>query len=170
MRRLCLLLLVSFALGCRTTAPHDADGLAAMLLVTDDYTTIQQDWRELPAAEAPVVPTVHEARGGDTVTIFIIFTGCAPRRSGVCDAAVDYAILRPDGQPYGEQSSGPLWTGPPPATGNMQLGQAHVELFVELTDPLGDYTIRATIRDRVSGRTFVLEQHLTVKAGAGVKT
>ena len=170
MRRLRLPLLLFLALACRSATPTDGH-LAAMLLATDDFAMIQHDWRELPAAVAPAIPTVRDVYAGETITIFVVFGGCAANANGTCDATVEYAVARPDGKPYGAPDRGPLWTGPPPAEGEMQLGQAHVELLVELGDPLGDYTIRATIRDRVSGDVIRLEQHLVVKANPGaVKT
>lgn len=138
-----------------------------MLLVTDDYAALQRDWRELPAAVAPAVSTVREVHAGDTVTIFTIFTGCAAGGRSVCDATIDYEITRPDGRPYGDPNRGPLWTAPPPPGTNMQLGQSRVALFIELGDPLGTYTIRATVHDRVSGKTIRLEQKLEVKASPG---
>ncbi len=102
---------------------------------------------------------------GETIVGVVSFTGCKPDEAGNCRATVHYLTLRPDGTVYGDLKGGNLWNGrPAPPGSKIQLCEDPVGLRIEATDPLGEYTVRATIHDLNAGATLELTRKFRVEA------
>ena len=148
--------------------PDDAgrrsDGdFGAMLVVTDKLDQFLLEWdRPDDPNHPPYISRAKSAKRGDVVWAVIVFTNCAAGGDRLCRADVDFDITRPDGSSYASHKAAELWHGPPPPRHILQLSAARLGFQVELDDPLGTYTIRATARDGVANRKVTLEQKLEV--------
>ena len=109
----------------------------------------------------PKLDTLNTVRRGETVSALLVFHGCAPGGTGVCDVVSEFIIEGPDGgrMPGG---SGPVWAGGPVRQGLLQLGQASMSVVFDQADPVGDYRIIANVKDRVSGRALSVVARLKV--------
>jgi len=112
-----------------------------------------------------VAGTETATRGVPLVGV-IFFAGCDPDPKGLCDTAVTLQVFKPDGTPYGEPEQSDLWVGrPPPKKGQLQLGMGAIGVKIEPDDPMGKYTVRAHLHDKVSGAKVELSRIFEVKSG-----
>lgn len=82
---------------------------------------------------------------------------------GLCDADVDFTVLKPDGSEYASRKGAELWKGKPaPAKDVIQLSVANLGLVIEPHDPAGVYRVQATAHDRNGARDVSIEQVFTV--------
>jgi hypothetical protein len=130
------------------------------MLVTDDS---EGFWRAWDGPTPPNLPTTDRTVRGRPVNAMIIFFGCMAGADGNCDVTAQFVFLKPDGSPYGEMLSGPVWRGRPAPGANLQLSESSVGLIVEPEDPIGVWTIRAMVTDNVRRSTISVEQDVTVE-------
>jgi hypothetical protein len=139
-----------------TASAKSKEGFGAMLLLTDEPQKFIAEWQSSPPEHQPSLSTVDEAPRNKQVVAFVFFSGCRTA-SGTCDCTVDFTVLRPDGSVYGEQKDAELWRGKPPMPGNnLQLSAANLAITIESKDPLGTYTIKAKVKDNVTGTAIDL--------------
>jgi hypothetical protein len=138
-----------------------SDGkFGAQLVLTDKPQQLFEDWEK--PARGVGISVADSVRRGVPIVAVVFFTGCGADAKGLAQTTVDFTAYRPDGKPYGEAFEGELWIDkPPPAQGQIQLGVSTMGIVLEPGDPLGVYTIQATIVDKVTGKKFVLEREFT---------
>ena len=141
--------------GDRSEATRD--GFGAMMMITPD---VEQFWAAWAGPSPPQLVTTDRAVRNRPVHAMLIFTGCRAGADGNCDVDAAFTILAPDGSRYGEVLRGKVWEGPPPPGRNLQLSVGSVALRVEPHDPLGTYTIRAELTDRVAGTSVSVEREV----------
>jgi len=118
-----------------------------------------------PGTYVNIPASTNTAHRGEVIMGVVFFTGCKPDDKGNCQATVDYLTLRPDSTVYGDLKDGDLWKGKPAPTGSaIQLCAQTLGLRIEPTDPLGEYTVRATIHDLNAGATIELTRKFRVEA------
>jgi len=106
--------------------------------------------------------TQKTARRGQVIQTFLIFKGCKPDPKGDCQVSADYLVLGPTGKTYADHKGGSVWLGKPaPPEERFQLSAENLALRFEPQDLLGDYTVKITVTDRVSGVTLRTEEVLT---------
>ena len=67
--------------------------------------------------------------------------------------------MRPNGELYHDPIDGELWRGkPPPEEGQLQLSIGAIGVEIEPEDPDGEYTIRASLKDNITGAEVTLER------------
>jgi hypothetical protein len=95
-----------------------------------------------------------------SVSAVLIFFGCAPNATGVCDLVSEFVVEAPDGSktPGG---CGSVWADKPKPQ-RLLLGQASLTMDFGPTDALGDYKITADIQDKVSGRMISVLARLRI--------
>jgi hypothetical protein len=136
------------------------DGFGALALSTPDYDGFMREWsRPTP----PTLPTTSVAARGQRVTFMLIFHGCRAGPDGNCNVTADFSILQPDGRPYGETQTAPIWRGPAVEDQSLRLAESGPALIVEPADPMGIWTIRARVTDHVRGVTVEVESRLRVE-------
>ena len=89
--------------------------------------------------------------------------GCETTAAGVCDLEGVFQVFNPDGSPYGEEEIPEFWKGKPPPGGELQLGVGGIGILIEPQDPVGVYTVRARLRDNVSGAEIELTRTFSVE-------
>ncbi len=133
---------------------------SALLVLSDNPDQVLRGWKtrtmRLPRG------TTRTIERGRPIVAFVYFTGCEPDADGLCNATVDFTILRPDGSVYESFESRDLWRHKPaPPEGTMGLAAEHVGAVIEPSDPLGRYEFRVTVHDLNGGTSLDLKQAFT---------
>jgi hypothetical protein len=134
-----------------------------MLLLTTNPAEFVSEWENKRVEEDPHIQTAYEIHQGDTIAAFVVFGGCQADGRGLCNSSLDYVVIRPDGDLYAKKEGLMLWNDAPAPSPLIQLAPASLGIRIEPQDPLGEYIVRATIRDLVAAKTLILEQRFTVK-------
>ena len=138
----------------------------AMLDLTDKPDELFEAW-EKPGAGVPV-STTDIAKRGEPIVGVVFFSGCAVNEAGLCDVEAIFQVFKPDGSPYGAEEKGELWSGkPPPTDGHLQLGVGAIGVRIEPEDPVGTYTVRAYLLDKVSRAEVELARTFRVQLAGG---
>ena len=133
----------------------------AMLAFTDKPNEVFAAWAQ-PTRGVWLQETDTTVRGVPMVGL-IVFTGCSPNASRHCDLVGRFTTFSPDGPENGEHSKGNIWVDlPPPPDGSLELCHNCPGIAIGPDAPLGVYTVRAEVTDRVAGKTLVLERSFTV--------
>lgn len=144
-------------------ASASSNGFSVQQVATLDGEGFSERWNK-PTVGVELAPASQMLRNQPIFT-FVVFTGCAPDRTGNCNVTVSYKMFDPEGKPFGEQLNSPVWVGlPPPGRHIIQLSSVYLGMVVEDKDPLGTYRISASITDHVSGVTLNTEQSVTAVA------
>ena len=128
---------------------------AAMMLVTPDAEAVIAEWQK---PEPPHVESTKRITRDDPIFAMLIIAGCRAGADGDCRVSAEFRIRRPDGAPYGEVHRGLALDGPPAPGRNLQLAIGSLGFRLDPPDPLGRYTIAATITDEIAGETLIVEQ------------
>ena len=141
-------------------------GFAAALLLTAEPEDVLRDWNA-PGGEVPVRTTEVVPRGVPIVA-FVFFAGCRADRNGLCDASIDFTILKPDGSEYNRFMDRDLWKQKPaPPDGMLRLSAEYVGVVIEPSDPLGEYTFNVTVHDLNAGTSLELSRAFTATEAPG---
>lgn len=138
---------------------RSAGDFGIQIVLTANEDQFRQTWSS--SKTPPTLSTTNTVRLGDTVSALLIFHGCAPNVSGVCDVVSEFILEGPDGSKM-PAGGGPVWFGKPMRQRMLQLGQASMSVGFGKTDPLGDYKITANVTDKVSGRVLSVVARLKV--------
>ena len=131
-----------------------------MLMLSDDPERFVADWEK---PEPPQLITTDVAERGKPIVAFLFFVGCK-ERDGVCNSAVDFQVLRPDGSVYASEKNAELWKDKPaPADDAIQLSVANLGIVIEPNDPAGKYLVKATAHDVNAMKSITVEQAFTVE-------
>ena len=138
-----------------------AGDFATMQVATDKPEQLMQDWqRATPGVQVSSISQTHK---NQPVVTFIIFTGCAPDRKGVCQVTADFNLIDPSGKVMNSSKAVPIWQGyPPPAKHALELSSSAYGYRFENKDPTGIYIIQATATDAVSGKSLQTRQSIKV--------
>ena len=99
------------------------------------------------------------AKRGVPIMAVVFFAGCLPDAKGNCDATVRYQAYTPDGKAWGDAVDAELWVGKKaPDKYQMQLSVGNMGIVVDPDDPLGVYTVKATVVDKRAKMTLVVER------------
>ena len=173
MKRLLFLLAVFFPL-CAQSAWTDATGkpvpetestrsdgpFAIQLVLTPDERRFRQVWNG--TSGTPKLRTANSVRLGSSITAMLIFGGCTPNPSGVCNVVAEFFLVGPDGtkKPGG---SGPVWSRAPLPAGLLELGHASMKVGFGANDRIGNYKMIANVKDKNSGRTLAVSSSFQVR-------
>jgi hypothetical protein len=128
---------------------------AAMMIVTPDADAFVAEWLK---PDPPHVATTGRIARDRPIHAMLILAGCRAGADGNCRVAVEFSMKRPDGGPYGEAHRTVAFSGPPAPEGNLQLSEASLGFILDPPDPLGRYTILATVTDEIAGVAIKVEQ------------
>lgn len=127
------------------SAKHQ-DDFGAMLLLSSRPEEFLQAWDE--DTEAVPIHTNDSVSRGSPIVAFIIFSGCEADARGLCNAVVDFSVLKPDGSEYARFIDKDLWKGKPAEhAAKLQLAADYIGVVIEPSDPLGKYQVHVTVRD-----------------------
>jgi hypothetical protein len=145
-----------------TESMRSAGNFGVQVVLTPDNKQFRQAWNSTKGT--PKLNSTNTIRIGSPVAAVLIFHGCSPNATGVCDVVAEFILESPDGvkTPAG---GGPVWSGAPLQGGLLQLGQASMTVGFDKTDPMGNYKVIANVKDKVSGHTLSLIARLKVTKG-----
>lgn len=145
-----------------TDAMRSVQGFAGRLLITSD-----SDWQEkwdTPAEHTPRFNETDEVSIGGTLTILTFMANPMVGADGMTDVACDLLILRPDGSASTGAKDLPCFkvqlTGNPT---HIYLSATNLQFVAEPGDPLGRWTVRITLKDRLRGVEVPLSAGFDVK-------
>lgn len=138
---------------------RSARNFGIQIVLTANEDQFRQTWNS--STTPPKLTTTNTVRLGKKVSALLIFHGCVPNVSGVCDVVSEFILEGPDKSkiPVG---GGPVWSGKPMQQRLLQLGQASMTVGFDKTDPIGDYKIIANVKDKVSGQVLSVATRLKV--------
>lgn len=134
------------------------NGFGATLLVVKEPDEFVKEWMK---PEKPNFNTVKTVKPGEEIGIVVLFAGCRPDSSGVCNTEVDYTLYRPDGKEIFNQKGLEIWKETAPPKPNTHLGKAVVKIEVEKSNLSGEYKVKAKVYDKNADVSFELETQFT---------
>ncbi|UHQ21974.1 hypothetical protein LVB77_15015 [Lysobacter sp. 5GHs7-4] len=145
-----------------TDAMRSVQGFAGRLLLTAD-----RDWEQkwnTPAEHTPRFDETDEVCIGGRLTMLTFLANPKVGDDGMTDVACDVLILRPDGSASTGAKDLPCFKvelkGDPT---HIYLSATNLEFIAEPGDPLGRWTLRVTLKDRLRGVEVPLSTGFTVK-------
>lgn len=138
---------------------RSAGDFGVQIVLTANEGQFRQTWNS--SATPPKLTTTNTIRLGETVSALLIFHGCTPNASGVCNVVSEFVLEGPDGSKM-PAGGGPVWSGKPMQQRLLQLGQASMTLGFDKTDPIGNYKVTANVKDKVSGQVLTVTARLKV--------
>lgn len=121
------------------------DGLFLKVALLDDPKAFVSEW--MSGRTKPALRTKTVFHRGDVVFPAVMFSTKSLNPEG--KAHIEYTLLfrRPDGSIYEHLQNLTVVNGPP--SNEIALSKDRAGLKIEETDPFGDYTLKATITDKV---------------------
>jgi len=148
------LLLLAFSLASRgeegllespDQSIYTKDGLFLKVALVDDPKAFLAEWKK--SGSPPPVRTRNTYHRGDTIFPAVMYSTNALTPEGKADIIYTLLFRRPDGSIYENPKDLTVVDGPPPK--GVGLCKAKAGLKIEDTDPFGEYTLKATITDKV---------------------
>jgi hypothetical protein len=134
------------------------NGFGASLHLMRDRALIDS-WYTLAT---PIIQDVEVAPWGTTNYVVVLFAGAPKDAAGRSDIRYDLQLVGPHGDSYKLASDAVGWEGFKIASPEkMQLGMTHVRLV--FTNSVGNYVLKAVIRDRLKHLTFELTRDVRVE-------
>ena len=137
-------------------------GLGGMLVLTKDYESFMKQWTSTGESRVPELHPAAGATRGESVTAMVFFSGCAEAGKN-CELVVDFKVLKPDGSTYGSIPKVAAYNAKIVKPDVVMLSRATIKLDIEPKDPVGSYTIIATLRQPDAKRSMELKQTLWVE-------
>jgi len=136
----------------------------AWLVLTDKESQAFTNW-DTPSEEV-YIPSTEMVEKGKTLTALVVFSGCAADDKGNCNLLVKYKVLQPDGSVYADLPFQEAWIDKPvPTKRSLGLSIAYIQVVIEADEPIGEYTVEATVVDRNMRKRLELRSHfLAVEA------
>lgn len=136
------------------------DDFGVQQISTTDAAALQRAWAQPTPGQQ--VSTDSRATRNQKIVNFMIFRGCKADMDGNCHVTARFEIFDPAGKTYGTPAEGAVWDGPPPAPGNLRLGDNGYSLRVQDGEPLGKYRVVARTTDKVANISLATEAILTI--------
>jgi hypothetical protein len=140
-------------------SPAGSLGIEVFVSPSDDFIT---EWVTTPATHGPTIRRIREAKVGQLVYVGFAVTGYTRSPEGRVELKVYVRVLYPDGTSLFEKQGFASYTGTPKESGFV-LGDPVMEFMVEHSDPLGGYSIEATVSDAATGKQATGKTMLEVK-------
>lgn len=146
--------------AARSVAGNEGHLRRAMFVTPD----AEAFWKEWEKPETPHVVTTGRIARDKPVFAMLLFTGCRAGPDGNCRLTAKFRMKDPQGADYGEPSGGLAYSGPPAPGSNLKLSDATLGFRLDPPDPLGTYTIIATLTDEIAGIPLTVEQKVEAVA------
>ena len=148
----CCLILASTVVPTQALDPNAPGDLSVIVFAspTEDFIT---EWVSTPATHSPTIRRISEARTNELVHVGFIVTGYTRSDDDTVRLQVDVAVRFPDGRALFEQRDFSGFKGKPKSESAFVLADPVLLVMIESGDPLGTYTIEATVRDLATGKS-----------------
>jgi hypothetical protein len=126
---------------------------------TLDMDRLDREWGQ--PDKVAQLSTDSETVRNKPIFTFLAMYGCHPDTSGNCNVTAAFDVFDPDGKLYGHQRDTEAWKRPP-IEGNIVIMASFLGLRVEPGEKLGNYLVRVTTTDHVTGSVVHTEEKLMV--------
>lgn len=159
-----------------TPSQQSERGFGAMLQIATEAESkrFHDEWYGTATEHAPQLQTVSSARRGDTISVLLLYAGCALDDAAAetvkagkapCNAQLRMRVVAPDGSDYAALDEMSLAQSQPSApTGIVQLSPVELRIRFEPKDALGDYRVEARIDHPDKDALLQLSTTVTLKA------
>lgn len=159
-----------------TPSQQSERGFGAMLQIATEAESkrFHDEWYGTATEHAPKLQTVSSARRGDTISVLVLYGGCAlddvadetvKAGKAPCAAQLRMRVVAPDGSDYAALDEVSLAQSQPSApTGIVQLSPVELRIRFEPKDALGDYRVEARIDHPDKDALLQLSTTVTLKA------
>jgi len=127
-----------------------------------DSTKFMDDWVNTPSSYAPVIKRVKEARFNQMVHAGIVISGFGIDSSSKVDFVVGVEIIAPNGAVFLKDERFAVHKGQFKGKGIIMANKV-LDMEFEPNDPVGAYTIKATIIDNIAKKRVSGSTNLTIK-------
>jgi hypothetical protein len=140
-----------------TSSQQSERGFGAMLQIATEAESkrFHEEWYGTASDHTPQLQTVDSARRGETVSVLVLYAGCALDDAAEqtitagktpCVAQLRMRVVAPDGSDYTDLQEMSLAQSQPAAPGHiLQLSPVELKIRFEPGDALGDYRVEARI-------------------------
>jgi hypothetical protein len=162
-----------------TPSQQSERGFGAMLRIATEAESkrFHEEWYGTATDHTPQLQTTDSARRGETVSVLVLYAGCAlddaaeetiAAGKAPCGAQLRMRVVAPDGTDYTDLEEMSLAQSQPAAPGHIvQLSPVELKIRFEPGDALGDYRIEARIDHPDKDSLLQLSTTVTLKpAGA----
>lgn len=158
-----------------TPSQQSERGFGAMLQVATEAESrrFHEEWYGTATDHSPKLQTIDSARRGDTVSVLVLYAGCAlddasqdtiATGKAPCDAQLRLRVVAPDGADYTDLEEMSLAQSQPSVPGHiMQLSPVELKIRFEPEDALGDYRVEARIDHPDKDSLLQLSATVTLK-------
>ena len=140
-------------------ARAEQNGLVVAILTSDNLDNFARVLRDGGRFDPAVTRTA--VRGRELKTL-VLLQGCRAGPDDKCNVTGRFTYILPGGAVYGAIDDDDLWTEAPSADGTIQFALGP-SLVVDPPDPMGEWTLRAEIRDNVRGVTVTVQTPIVVE-------
>jgi hypothetical protein len=159
-----------------TPSQQSERGLGAMLQIATEAESkrFHEEWYGTPTDHAPELQTTGTAHRGDTVSILVLYAGCAlddatqetiAAGKAPCSAQLRLRVIAPDGSDYTDMEEMSLAQSQPSAPKHIvQLSPVELKIRFEPEDALGDYRVEARIDHPDKDSLLRLSTTVTLKS------
>lgn len=139
-----------------TYAKTDGE-FGAMLEFTDKPSELFEAWnKEDLTVKGSFVDKIKRNK---TLVAVIIFSNCTANDKGMANVAVRFQLFDPKGNLITTTDELEVWINKPvPKYRDLEMGVQYLAVKLKKKDPLGLYTVKATVLDKNSGKELNLER------------
>ncbi|MDM0113874.1 hypothetical protein QTI66_17075 [Variovorax sp. J22R133] len=145
-----------------TESRRSVGGLAGWLVVTPD-----RDWREKWETPSVLGPSFREAKKvakGQQAHVLVFFANPKLNGEGRADLACDFDIAKPDGTSAFRRADAVCFKGTIESGAHkMYLAGPVVDVVTEAGDPVGTWTVKVSLRDKVRNTVLPLKTTFTLE-------
>lgn len=150
-------------------------GFGAMLQIATEAESkrFHEEWYGTASDHAPQLQTTDSVRRGETVSVLVLYAGCAlddvseetiTAGEAPCDAHLRLRVVAPDGKDYTDAEELSLARSQPAAPQHIvQLSPVELKIRFEPEDALGNYRIEARIDHPDKDSLLQLSTTITLK-------
>lgn len=158
-----------------TPSQQSEHGFGAMLQIATEAESrrFHEEWYGTASDHAPQLQTTDSVRRGETVSVLVLYAGCAlddvseetiTAGEAPCDAHLRLRVVAPDGKDYTDAEELSLARSQPAAPAHIvQLSPVELKINFEPEDALGDYRIEARIDHPDKDALLQLSTTITLK-------
>jgi hypothetical protein len=158
-----------------TPSQQSERGFGAMLQIATEAESkrFHEEWYSTAIDHAPQLQTTDSVRRGETVSVLVLYAGCAlddvseeiiTAGEAPCDAHLRLRVVAPDGKDHTDAEELSLARSQPAAPQHIvQLSPVELKINFEPEDALGDYRIEARIDHPDKDSLLQLSTTITLK-------
>jgi hypothetical protein len=158
-----------------TPSQQSEHGFGAMLQIATEAESkrFHEEWYGTATEHAPQLETTDSARRGETVSVLVLYAGCALDDAAEdtiaagkvpCGAQLRMRVVAPDGTDYTDVPEMSLAQSQPAARAHIvQLSPVELKIRFEPEDALGDYRVEARIDHPDKDSLLQLSSTVTLK-------